>query len=110
MGKKKQTKRNRPLKIVPCNAFRCNICGKIVPSIHRSHHLIVAHKLNGTAIKSLFTDTGKVFKKSKNTHGSDMMQRYERNLRTPEPDMPCGSHPAEPKPIKIIYTPMGNKR
>ena len=52
-------------KKVPCNAFRCNICGRIVPSIHRSRHLIVANKLDGTAVKSLFTDTGKVFKKNK---------------------------------------------
>lgn len=108
MAKKKN--KSRPPKIVPCNAFKCNICGKVVPSIHRSRHLIVAHKLDGTAVKTLFTDLGTVFKKSKNSYGASMMREYQRNQSRPKPEYVCGSNPIEPKPFKIIYTPMGNKR
>jgi len=106
---KKKTKSKLP-KIVLCNAFRCNICGKVVPSIHRSRHLIVAHKLNGASIKNLFTDLGTVFKKNKNAYGEAMMREYQRNQSRQTSGYTCGSFPVEPKPFKLIYTPMGNKR
>lgn len=97
-------------KIIPCNAFRCNICGRVVPSIHRSRHLIVTHKLDGTSIKTYFRDLGTVFKKNKNAFGDMLMREYNRNQLRPKPTFICGSNPVDPKPFKIIYTPMGNKR
>ena len=100
----------RKAKITPCNAFRCNICGRVVPSIHRSRHLIVAHKLDGTALKNFFTDTGTIFKRNKNAHGASLLHEYQRNLLRPKPAYICGSNPVNPKPFKLIYTPMGNKR
>lgn len=107
---KKSKNKNKPPKIVVCNAFRCNICGKVVPSIHRSRHLIVAHKLDGSAVKSLFTNLGTPFRRNKNAEGAAMLREYKRNMTRPKSESVCGSNPIEPKPFKIIYTPMGNKR
>ena len=109
MSKKKNTKCKTPKRFL-CNAFRCNICGRVVPSIHRSRHLIVAHKLVGTSVETLFTDLGTVFKKNDNADGAAMLREYQRNQSRPRPDYICGSNPVKPKPFKLIYTPMGNKR
>ncbi len=107
MAKKKRITGSKP-----CNAYRCKVCGKVVPSIHRSRHLITAHKLDGTAIKNLFIDLGTTFKRNPNAKGIAMLREYQRNLNRPknQSQYTCGSNPVEPKPFKLIYTPMGNKR
>lgn len=61
-------------------------------------------------MKARFTDFGTTFKRNKNAKGIAMMHEYQRNISTPRPEYVCGSNPSEPKPFKIIYTPMGNKR
>lgn len=92
------------------NAFRCLICGRVVEGLYLNRHLLVAHKIDATNVKSKFTDLGTTFKRNKNAIGMSAMREYERNLSKPEPEYVCGSNPIEPKPFKVIYTPMGNKR
>lgn len=92
------------------NAYRCKLCGKIIEGAHLNRHLLVAHKLDCINVKDKFIDTGKKFQSNPNAKRNALMRQYERNkLRQPQ-KFTCGSNPSEPKPLKIIYTPMGNKR
>lgn len=101
-------KKGRKAPIV--NAFRCKFCGKVVAPVHRSRHLIVAHKMSGYNIKEYFTDLGTPFKINPLAKAEKIRREYERNLGKPKKEFECGSNPVEPKPFKLIYTPMGNKR
>lgn len=111
MAKKKNKIHKLPRHLVDTsNAYRCNLCGKIVAGLHLNRHLLVAHKLDCLSVKDKFTDLGRKFQHNPNAKAEALLRQYERNRLRPAPEFSCGSHPAEPKPIKIIYTPMGNKR
>lgn len=92
------------------NAYRCNICGKIVPPLRRHAHLIIAHKLSGNTIKGLFTDTGRKFVCRKDRVDREIQKEYHRNDGKPKPKWICGQKTGYVENIKILYTPMGNKR
>ncbi|MDE5877205.1 MAG: hypothetical protein K2H47_06895 [Muribaculaceae bacterium] len=112
MAKKKKSKiPNLPKHLVNhSNAFRCLICGEVVEGLYLNRHLLVAHKIDTTNVKSKFTDLGTPFKRNKNAKWIAIMREYERNHSRPKPEYDCGSNPIKPRPIKLIYTPMGNKR
>lgn len=109
MAKNKKSKIPKFL-IKHSNAFRCLICGRVVEGLYLNRHLLMAHKIETINVKARFTDLGTPFKRNKNAKRIAMMREYERNLSRPKPKYVCGSNPSEPKPLKIIYTPMGNKR
>ena len=112
MAKKKKSKISElPKHLVNhSNAYRCLICGKVVEGLYLNRHLLVAHKIDTTNVISKFTDLGTLFKRNKRAKSIAWMRKYEHNLAKPKPEYECGSNPSDPKPFKIIFTPMGNKR
>lgn len=106
--KKKSTKEGHSK--IDCNAYKCKICGKIVPPLRRTAYLILAHKLSGNNIKGLFINTGRKFVCGKSRVDRVMQKEYFKNLEKKEKRLICGTKTGYSERVKIIYTPMGNKR
>ncbi len=95
---------------IDCNAYECKISGKIVPPLRRTAHLIIAHKLSGSTTKGLFINTGRKFVCGKSRVDRVMQKEYFKNLEKKEKRLICGTKTGYLERVKIIYTPMGNKR
>lgn len=99
---------------LPSMAYACNICGRVVSAKDRGRHLVDDHKLSGLGIDQHFLRLDFPYKCHMNKYAYNRRRGilYPRTEWYTEMDMEpeYEEEIIEPKPLKIIYTPMGNRR
>lgn len=92
---------------------RCKLCGKLVYAAERAEHLVRAHKLIGKKASEYFDSTDTTMPKGNGWLGRKMRNDYKKNAETKKcknPDTLCGYKTDFTPFIRIIYTPMGNRK
>lgn len=98
----------------PSSAYICNKCGRAVTSKDRSRHLMQVHKLSGYNIDIHFRNMGKPYQPWMSNYlfdGDTPIRRERRELNLEgNSTLSCGTRTQNSTYVKIIYTPMGNRR